>query len=69
MKIKEMVRLMSDHGTNPRVKIVQHTLDGMSDYALLAYEGRPDGMNDEIAKLKINSFTVLGTGLIEIHAQ
>ena len=57
--------MMNDFGTKPRVKVVKHS----EDYALLAYEGKPDNIDDEVAELKVNSFTVLAKGYIEIHAQ
>ena len=65
MKVRAITRMMNDYGTKPRVKIVKHT----SDCAILVYEGKPDNMDAETAGLKVNSFTVLGTGFIEIHAQ
>lgn len=65
MKVKALARLMNDHGTKPRIKVLKHT----DDYALLAYEGRPGDIDKTIAELRVNSFTALGTGFIEIHAQ
>jgi len=57
--------MMNDHGTRPRIKVLKHT----QDYALLIYEGRLDNLDDQTASLKVNSFTVLGPGFIEIHTQ
>ena len=65
MKVVNLTKLMADHGTKPRVKIIKH----MGGYGLLVYEGRPDGIDTETGKLKINSFLVLGKGLIEVHAE
>lgn len=65
MKIKSLARLMNDHGTRPRVKILDHR-DG---YSVLVYEGNPSNIDNEMAELKVNSFTVLGKGFIEIHTQ
>lgn len=65
MKIKALANLMNDHGTNPRVRVIKHTVDG----ALLYYEGKPQSMDEETAELKVNSFTVLGKGVLEIHAR
>lgn len=65
MKVGAFARLMNDHGTKPRIKVFKHN----SDHSLLFYEGKPDNLDEEVAKLKVNSFTALGTGYIEIHAQ
>lgn len=65
MKVIALTKLMNDYGTRPRIKVLKHT----SDYALLVYEGKPDSIDEESAALKVNSFTVLGKGFIEIHAQ
>lgn len=65
MKVKALTNMMNDHGTNPRIKVLKHA----DDCLLLVFEGKPQNMDEEIKKLKVNSFTVLGTGFIEIHAQ
>lgn len=65
MKVGAITKLMNDYGTKPRVKIMKHT----DDCAILTYEGKPENIDTEIANLKVNSFTVLGVGYIEIHAQ
>ena len=65
MKVNELTKLMNDHGTRPRIKVLKH----MNDCTLLVFEGKPQNMGEEIEKLKVNSFTVLGKGFLEIHAQ
>ena len=65
MKVKVLTNMMNDYGTKPRVKIIKHC----NDYSLLVYEGKPENIDEETSGLKVNSFTVLGTGFIEIHAQ
>lgn len=62
MKVKEFVKKMNNHGTQPRIKILKHEEYG----ALVVYEGRPDNA-DEWWNVNINSFTILGKGLVEIH--
>ena len=64
MKIKELIGLMNDHGTRPRIRVMRHR----NEYSLLAYEGKPNNISKEIAELQVFSFTVLGTGFIEIHS-
>lgn len=64
MKIKELTGLMNDHGTNPRIRVLRHG----NEYTSLDYEGKPNNISKEIAELKVFSFTVLGTGFIEIHS-
>ena len=63
MKVKALTRLMNDYGTKPRINILDHR-DG---YSVLIYEGNPNNIDNEMADLKVNSFTVLGKGFIEIH--
>lgn len=63
MKLQALTRLMNDHGTNPRIRILKKADLGY----LLIYEGHPDAADDEMKQLKINSFTVLGKGLLEIY--
>lgn len=66
MKVKDFVDHMNDHGTKPRIRVlVEHDDDMM----LLVFEGRPVYLDAETLKLKINSFTILGEGLIEIYAK
>ena len=65
MKVRELTRLMGDMGTKPRVKVIKH----MVGCGMLVYEGHPDGVDGEIGKLKINSFTAQGKGLLEIHEE
>ena len=65
MKIKALTRLMNDHGTRPRINV----LDQRVGCSVLIYEGNPNNISDEIAELKVNSFTVLGKGFIEIYTQ
>ena len=57
--------MMNDRGTNPRIKVMKC----MKGYTLLVYEGHPENADDEIKSLKVNSFTVLGKGFLEIYAQ
>lgn len=65
MKVKALTRLMNDYGTRPRINILDHR-EGCS---ILIYEGDPNKIDNETAELKVNSFTVLGKGFIEIHTQ
>ena len=57
MKIKDFAKRMADHGTKPRIRVFK---DADEDMMLLVYEGRPDNIDEEIGKLKLNTFTVLG---------
>ena len=63
MKIKALTRLMNDHGTRPRINV----LDQRVGCSVLIYEGNPNNISDKIAE--VNSFTVLGKGFIEIYTQ
>ena len=63
MKVNELLHVMNDHGTKPRVRIIAH----YRDYSGLVYEGRLDYYDHTCADKKVNSFTVLGKGFIEIH--
>lgn len=65
MKVAALTKLMNDYGTKPRIKVLKHT----SECSMLIYEGKPDNVDQETAGLKVNSFTVLGTGYLEIHAE
>lgn len=65
MKVKELTRLMNDHGTNPVVYIVKYD----TGFLRHVYTGRPDKINDEVANLKVNSFTVEGEGSLIIYTQ
>ena len=65
MTVKALTRLMNDHGTRPRVKVMRDT----GDAAILIYEGSPMNMDEETASMKVNSFTVLGVGFLEVHAE
>lgn len=65
MKIRALTRLMNDYGTRPRVKVMRH----IGEAAVLVYEGAPENMDEETAGLKVNSFTALGTGFLEVHAE
>lgn len=68
MKVRELTRLMGDMGTKPRVKVIKHMVN-CGFCGMLVYEGHPDGVGVEIGKLKINSFTAQGKGLLVIHAE
>ena len=63
MKVKAFAKMMNDHGTKPHIKVMYHN----GDHTLLAYEGKPDNIDEEVADMKVNSFTVLGTGYMELH--
>ena len=63
MKIKELANCMNDQGTKPRIRVIAHR----TEYSELVYEGRPDSIDKELGACKVNSFTVLGKGLMEIH--
>lgn len=65
MKIKMFAKLMNDYGTNPRVRVMKHT----DDASIIIYEGDPRNMDEEIQGMRVNSFTVLGTGFVEIHTK
>ena len=65
MKIRAFTRLINDHGTKPRVRVMKHT----DDAAILIYEGDPRNMDEEVQDMSINSFTALGTGFVEIHTK
>lgn len=65
MKVSVLTGLMNDHGTNPRIKVLRH----MKDFTLLVYEGHPNNADQTVKDLKVSSFTVLGTGFLEIHAK
>lgn len=61
MKVKDLIRLMNDHGTNPRIKLLK-----CSDPI---YEGNPDYADNTMKQLTINSFTVIGRGQIDIYCK
>ena len=63
MKIKELIKPMNNHGTNPRIMVLKH-YDGYSE---LIYEGSPRNVDTSIANEIVNSYTVKGKGFIEIH--
>lgn len=63
MKIKELIKPMNDHGTNPRIIVLKH-YDGYSE---LIYEGSPRNADASIANEKVNSYTIKGKGFMEIH--
>ena len=46
MKVKEITRLMNDHGSNPCGKVLKHT----DDCAILTYEGNSDNMDEKTRK-------------------
>ena len=66
MKVKDFAKCMNDHGTKPRIRVFKADEHEMLRWV---YEGRPDNIDEEIGKLKLNTFTALGKGLIEIYAQ
>ena len=66
MKVSALTKLMNDQGTRPRIKVMKHSDE---DCSFLVYEGRPSEMDEETARMKVNSFTVLGEGYMVIHAQ
>lgn len=63
MKVSALTKKMNDYGTKPRIRVLRHT----EDCTMLVYEGNPNNTDEEVAKLNVNSFTVLETGFIEIH--
>lgn len=63
MKIKDLTKLMNDHGTNPRIMVMKHH-DGYSE---LIFEGSPRNVDASIANEKVNSYTIKGKGFMEIH--
>jgi len=65
MKVKELVNHMNDYGTNPRMKVLTPTDLGM----YLTYEGSVKNIDEKTAALKVNSFTVLGKGFLQIYAE
>ena len=66
MKVKDFAKHMADHGTKPRIRVYKYT---DNDMMLRVYEGRPGNMDEEVGKLKVDTFTVLGKGFVEIFAQ
>lgn len=66
MKVKDFTKHMNDCGTKPRITVYKYT---DNDMMLRVYEGRPGNMDEEVGKLKLNTFTVLGKGFVEIFAQ
>lgn len=62
MKVKQLTKLINDHGTHPRITIMLN--DG--DANLLRYEGKPENIDDSVAELKVRSFTILGAGCLKI---
>lgn len=65
MKIKDLTKLMNDHGTVPRIKVLKY--NEAFRCMMQIYEGAPRRMDEAIAAMKVNSFTVLGKGFIEIY--
>lgn len=65
MKIKAFINKMNDSGTKPRVKVWRY--DREIDCRILIYEGRAYEIPDEIADMKLNSFTVSGVGFVEFY--
>ena len=65
MKISALTKIMNDYGTKPKIRVLKHC----NSNTVIVYEGRPDNISIEIANMKVNSFTVLGVGYIEIHTQ
>lgn len=66
MKVKDFAKRMNNHGTKSRIRVLKYTDD---DMMLLVYDGRPDNMDGEVGKLKVNTFTARGEGFVEIYAQ
>lgn len=65
MKVKELVNRMNDYGTKPRVEVFTSTDLGLC----LIYEGSVKNIDDKTATLKVNSFTVLGKGFLQIYVK
>ena len=65
MKVRDLVKLINDHGTKPRVRVILHC----SDYSSPVYEGSVKNFSsdNEFGMHKVNSFTILGKGYLEIH--
>ena len=63
MKIKELTRRMNNHGTEARIRVLKHT----DDANILVYVGYPRNIDEAIGNMRVNSFTVIGRGFIEIH--
>ena len=63
MKVKDFARLMNNQGTCPRIKVFSHD----EDCALLVYEGKPESIDEAVSEKKVNSFTVVGRGCVDIH--
>lgn len=66
MKIMDIGKLMNDYGTKPRIQVFKYEKE--IDSRILIYEGSPYEINKEIGSMKVNSFTVRGTGFLEINA-
>lgn len=66
MKVSALTKLMNDQGTKPLIKVMKHSEE---DCLFLVYKGRPSEIDEETARMKVNSFTILGEGYMVIHAQ
>lgn len=68
MKIKDLLGKMNDRGTNPRVKVNALTDKGYG--YMRRYEGpAEDALHGDLKDYKVNSFTVIGPGFLEIYAE
>lgn len=65
MKVSELTRLMNDHGTKPKVRILKRVSMGW----LVAYEGPPNSIDKDFMSIKVSSFTATGNGCIEIYVK
>ena len=65
MKVKALTRMINDYGTKPHIRVMKHT----DSCSVLVFEGKPSNIDEATEKLKVNSFTILAKGFLEIHAQ
>lgn len=65
MIVYALTRHMNDYGTKPRIRVLKRNDSGY----LLIFEGSIYPVDDEIGKLKVNSFTVIGRGHLEIYCE
>ena len=65
MKVKELLRLMNDHGTKPYVQVFD---SGRRRMSILIYEGKPEDVDEETGKMKVNGFVSVGIGHFKVYA-
>ena len=66
MKVKELVRLMNNDGTDPKIWVLKNSNDG---HIHIAYSGPPRKIDKDAAMLRVTSFTATDRGAIVIYAK